>query len=508
MEEMEIGSITVRMEDISLDDKPKSFKLNGVEYFFDHTRKPKLDPIEQIVDINKLKDTGCNKKQGLCNNLECKTCYEKSFLNHTKCIYYSNKNEVHPRYISMGMHKKITMNCNKCNHSFDMAPCDIKKGNWCPYCSIPSKKLCNSISCYHCYSRSFSSSEKSKYWSSKNLQSPRDTFKNSSTKFILFCNVCNHEFERKLDILYSCPYCSHMELCRDNNCHSCFNKSLASSECSNFWCSENKITPREVFKYTDTRKYKFKCPTCDHIIEIHPINASKKFQCTYCSSKLLCEIQSCMTCFNKSLSSCPDVKYFSVKNNASPRMVFKGGDTFKYMFNCNDCNNEYQTTAYHFALRHQRCNCLINKTEAVLFEYLSVTYSVEKQQRFEWCFNMDTGLICPFDFYLPDLNLLIELDGRQHFKQVSTWKSPEDNRKSDVYKMIKVFQQNLSLIRFYQEDVWEDKNNWKERLIPYLIKYESPKIIFIDNNKNLYNQHIEDLIKSIPKENIIHTKIE
>ena len=39
-----------------------------------------------------------------------------------------------------------------------------------------------------------------------------------------------------------------------------------------------------------------------------------------------------------------------------------------------------------------------------------------KQKRFDDCRNIKTNYLMPFDFYLPELNLCIEVDGEQHFK--------------------------------------------------------------------------------------------
>ena len=33
------------------------------------------------------------------------------------------------------------------------------------------------------------------------------------------------------------------------------------------------------------------------------------------------------------------------------------------------------------------------------------------------------------------LKIIIELDGPQHFIQIMNWKSPEETRKGDIYKM-------------------------------------------------------------------------
>ena len=40
--------------------------------------------------------------------------------------------------------------------------------------------------------------------------------------------------------------------------------------------------------------------------------------------------------------------------------------------------------------------------------------------------------------------------------------------------------------------MWNDKNNWEEKLKKTIKHYNSVSIIFIDNN-GLYNNHIENL---------------
>ena len=75
------------------------------------------------------------------------------------------------------------------------------------------------------------------------------------------------------------------------------------------------------------------------------------------------------------------------------------------------------------------------KTQQKLKKFLDDNYShaILVEKRFDWCRDKNP---LPFDFYIPDLGLLIELDGSQHFKQVSNWQSPEEIQKHDVYKMI------------------------------------------------------------------------
>jgi len=72
----------------------------------------------------------------------------------------------------------------------------------------------------------------------------------------------------------------------------------------------------------------------------------------------------------------------------------------------------------------------------------------------------------------------------------------------DLFKMVEAFKQGLKIIRLYQINAWEDKNNWKLKLEQAIKKYASSKIIFIDYN-NLYEKHINDSINSgISRDNI------
>lgn len=53
--------------------------------------------------------------------------------------------------------------------------------------------------------------------------------------------------------------------------------------------------------------------------------------------------------------------------------------------------------------------------EKKLIEYI-------KEKRFEWCRNPQTGRALPFDFYLPRHNVIIEVQGTQHYRPVR-WSS-------------------------------------------------------------------------------------
>jgi hypothetical protein len=75
------------------------------------------------------------------------------------------------------------------------------------------------------------------------------------------------------------------------------------------------------------------------------------------------------------------------------------------------------------------------------------------------------------------LNIIIELDGKQHFVQVSNWKSPDEQLKTDIFKMKKANQNNYSVIRIIQEDVLKDTYNWQSRLCENINKIQTENIV-------------------------------
>jgi very-short-patch-repair endonuclease len=157
----------------------------------------------------------CSSKR-LCDNVDCQTCFEKSFSSHEKSKYWSEKNgDVNPSQVFKGTGNKYWFDCDICGHKFESALKHITslKPSWCPYCANPPQKLCEKEECKTCCNKSFASHEKSKYWSVKNGDiKPRQVFKGSSNKKYWFDCDYGHEFESSLNEITGqhntwCPIC-------------------------------------------------------------------------------------------------------------------------------------------------------------------------------------------------------------------------------------------------------------------------------------------------------------
>ena len=210
--------------------------------------------------------------------------------------------------------------------------------------------------------------------------------------------------------------------------------------------------------------------------------------CPYCCipTKLLCDKQDCENCYNRSFASHPKAKQWSKKNEYQPRDVSKSSGK-KYIFNCNKCNNEF-TTSLDSISRGTWCPFCVNKTEAKLYEQLLPIYpSLLTQFKQDWCKRIT---YLPYDFCIPELKIIIELDGAQHFIQIMNWSSPEETQENDKFKEECANKNGYSIIRLLQEDVFYDTYDWLNNLsetIQEIIKNKEITNIYLCQNDEYSN---------------------
>ncbi len=151
----------------------------------------------------------------------------------------------------------------------------------------------------------------------------------------------------------------------------------------------------------------------------------------------------------------------------------------------------------------QGCPRCINKTEGLLFSIL--------KELFPHYTIPDQVVVCDdgklkIDFHIVELNLYIELDGEQHFRQVSNWDPPEKTQAHDLTKTKRVLKEGQSLVRIYQPWVASDTNNWLEKLKANIREYEKPMVVFI-GPEGIYDKHLSDLHYSDLSNKLYETNI-
>lgn len=192
------------------------------------------------------------------------------------------------------------------------------------------------------------------------------------------------------------------------------------------------------------------------------------------------------------------------KKNWLKKCEDKYGDKFNYskvnyinnrtrvIIICNEHGDFEQSPDCH--LMNMGCMDCVNKTEKIVYDWLLKKFidkKIIRQKKFEWCKSFKNKFFV-FDFYLPELNCIIEIDGRQHFEQVKNWENYKYNQKKDIYKMQVVNKKNISILRIFQEDIYKYGEVWLDKKLHHLIKkYDIVENHYIssESNKHIYDEH-------------------
>jgi Probable Zinc-ribbon domain len=354
-----------------------------------------------------------NKK--LC---ECNTCFQKSFAYHhpnrSRC--WSKKNTVTPDLVLKASNTTYLFDCDVCGHEFSMTPNEINnQGQWCPYCCVPSIKICGDKGCDHCFKKSFAyhAPEQSKCWSDKNTMAPWAVLYGSKTKRIFNCDVCHHKFKLCPNSITAqgqwCQYCNGHKLCT-KKCDICFNKSFASHKRSQYWSTKNKTSPRHVTKCCNER-YLFNCDVCLHEFWMRPNDIVSQDQwcpkCQFCPSCGLwrtCLGRLCRYCkpknINKEYTKTKEYQVVKFLKDALPDLPFThnksvgkectDGHLFPDIrYDCTLHNREDDTYTPYFLI-----------VEVDEFQHRGASYKCDQQRMYDIVAKL--GAPCIFIRYNPD----------------------------------------------------------------------------------------------------------
>lgn len=116
--------------------------------------------------------------------------------------------------------------------------------------------------------------------------------------------------------------------------------------------------------FRSRRIFKFYCENCGHLLELSPLDLTREGSwCRFCSGKpeLCNRAKECGICSVNTIASCGQiiVDNWSSKNNASPWQVRKQS-TKKFIFDCGDCNKEYEALPSNISKSGIMCVCCTN----------------------------------------------------------------------------------------------------------------------------------------------------
>lgn len=138
---------------------------------------------------------------------------------------------------------------------------------------------------------------------------------------------------------------------------------------------------------------------------------------------------------------------------------------------CKKHGEFYCTAGSHIGMKTGCPTCSSSKGEIAIEDFfLKNNMKYEKQKRFKDCRDK---LPLPFDFYLPDFNLCIEYDGRQHFEP-QPWSRTNKHAKQNMFYELSETQRRDQIKTDYCKN-----NNINLLRIPYN-KFNKIEKILID----------------------------
>lgn len=212
-------------------------------------------------------------------------------------------------------------------------------------------------------------------------------------------------------ITTGCPYCSGNRTCPCDSFASVFPDLLAE-----FDTDRNvNVDPYTISSHSNEELW-WKClkAKCDHHHWKSSVNNRTKRGCPYCVHQKICPCDSLATQF-------PDLmREFDYEKNAGmdPLTLAPFSSTTRAWWKClENPDHSWNTCIMSRTRLKSGCpDCIMSKLERECSRVLAETgLKVKPQKRFDDCRNIRT---LPFDYYVEEFNLCIEIDGQQHFEVV------------------------------------------------------------------------------------------
>lgn len=259
-----------------------------------------------------------------------------------------------------------------------------------------------------------------------------DVPKNSALLIRFSCDYCNGENQKREKDNYKMYYKftdGERDCCSSSICTN--RKAVASRKINipknrsvgekfprliSEWSSENKKTPFEHL-YGSEEFVWWNCSDCDSEYEMMIVHRTRQnCGCPYCAGKRVNKTNSLWTTH-------PEVAKLLVNPDRGHNIT--SGRSTREKFKCNECgyieNKVIQTVVRH-GFSCPKCSDGRSYPEKFVFNLLSqLNMRIERQKTFKWSIfneslNPKLNTLKKYDFYLPELNSIIETHGEQHYE--------------------------------------------------------------------------------------------
>ena len=291
-------------------------------------------------------------------------------------------------------------------------------------------------------------------------------FNNVDSPALFRCLNCNNKFKMT-------PYNAYRR--KRNSCEHC--KTINSKDISKrekfFLIKFKEKYPNNEFTYIQgymnlDSLAKFKCNNCgnnEYLITPSGILKKKSINCNKCRTSH--NIQTLKEYILDIEEKYPNMYNIDLEENCN----YKNSDSL-IIIKCNKCNNKFKSNAKGFKYRGKCSYCNMTKLEKYVFSIIKNYFSSEDidiQVSFD---GLKYKNSLKFDFYISKINLVIEVDGKQHYSDGKNYsfgdkKEYEKTKLRDNIKNKYCLDNNIKLIRIKYDDNIDLvlKNYFNKRLI-------------------------------------------
>ena len=413
----------------------------------------------------------CSKESCWCNSLW-------SLKPELRTEWFGNMDDMKLYPLHSGDKVKWKCKTNKDCHIYESRISDrtrIEGTTNCPYCCVPVKKICSKEGCW-CNSLWKTNPELKEIYDG-DINDLKKYTNGSEIKIKLKCksgkechkwySTINHQTGLNSR---GCPYCSNKQICSKEGCW-CNSLWMLNPELRSEW--DGNIEDMKKFSISSNQVVRWKCKTgkdCHKYESTINRKNNSNLNCPFCYNRQICSKQGCWcnslwalkpelrTEWNGNIE---DMKLYSIFSHIKSSWICYKKHIWITNISTRNCGHG--------------CPYCINKTEQKIYDKIITFYPLIKQQyKIEWCKNKT---YLPFDFVLENDKIIIEIDGIQHFEQISNWTSPEETHINDKYKMKCANNNSFSVIRLLQSDVFYDTYNWLEELKTNIEKLKNENIV-------------------------------
>ena len=365
---------------------------------------------------------------------------------------------------------KVSIHCNRCDTDFEQTPNGHLCGRGCDTCASRLRGERRTKKARGLFAKRAFDIHGNKYGYDK------VDYISATTKVLIHCNRCHTDFRQEPSV--------HV------------NASGGCRPCAMILSGERKVKEaRESFadRAVAIHGNKYGYDKVDYINAITKVS----IHCNRCHTDFKQEpnahINMRCGCGPCAMRLMGDRKIKEKRESFTDRAIAKHGDRYRYdkvdymgkdvkvSIHCNTCDTDFKQTPHSHLFGSGCSNCRW-KTERMVFEFLRDNYTTVRDFTPEWCRNPETGRNLRCDICIEQLKIIFEIDGPQHFSNPTyfhKYMSYDEGHKRDMYKQNLAIENGYSVIRVVQEEILNNKYDWKEEILDQINNIKTPEICYI-----------------------------